>query len=105
MPWIAAGTLKDLELNGLHELRVGDDRIALCRVQDQIHAVDGLCPHMQGPLAFGALDGNLVSCPWHAWAFDCTTGICDFNPDVRLAKYAVRVEGDVIWVEWPEPNA
>lgn len=95
---MTAGKLDDLKQNGLHEYRLGDDRIALCQVEEKIYAIDGLCPHMQGPLAFGALHGRLVSCPWHAWAFDCTTGECDFNPDVRLKTFPVQVEGDAVLV-------
>lgn len=41
----------------------------------------------------------MVVCPWHAWEFDCVTGQNDYQPDLKQAKYDVRVEGDDVLVE------
>jgi nitrite reductase (NADH) small subunit len=41
----------------------------------------------------------MVVCPWHAWEFDCTTGACDFNGEIMVRRYPVRVEGDDILVD------
>jgi nitrite reductase/ring-hydroxylating ferredoxin subunit len=80
-------------------VEVSGQIVALCRVGDEIHAVDGICPHNGGPLAHGALHGTTLVCPWHAWEFDCVTGEYDRNPDLLLKKFAVKVEGDEILVD------
>jgi nitrite reductase/ring-hydroxylating ferredoxin subunit len=41
----------------------------------------------------------MVVCPWHAWEFDCTTGACDFNPEIVVRRYPVKVEGDDVLVD------
>ena len=48
--------------------------IALFNVEGTFHALDGVCPHAGGPLGQGQLDGCIVTCPWHGWQFDVTTG-------------------------------
>jgi nitrite reductase/ring-hydroxylating ferredoxin subunit len=41
----------------------------------------------------------IVTCPWHGWRYDVTTGARDENPSVRVACYAVTVENGVVYVE------
>ena len=94
-------TVNQLPQGALTEVNFGEKLIALCNVRGSIHAMDGLCPHRGGSLGQGALHDNMVVCPWHAWEFDCTTGVHDYNPSIRLATYAVRVEGDDILVDLP----
>ena len=81
------------------EFRNGEQQVALCNVNGAIHALDNHCPHRGGPLAQGALHGNMVVCPWHAWEFDCTNGVCDFNTEIVVKRFPVRVEGDDVLVD------
>jgi nitrite reductase/ring-hydroxylating ferredoxin subunit len=92
-------TLGQLPPGGLTEVMVGDKTIAICNVLGSFYAIEGVCPHRNGPLGQGALHGTMVVCPWHAWEFDCTTGQHDYNPGIQLATYPVRVDGDDILVE------
>lgn len=94
MSFVRVGSLTDLRPGGVMEFRQGGTEVAICNVEGELFAVDNRCPHRGGPLAMGALHGNHLVCPWHAWEFDCTTGICDFNPKVVLRRYAVRVGED-----------
>jgi nitrite reductase/ring-hydroxylating ferredoxin subunit len=98
--------IADLPPGGLLEVEHGDDfRYALCNVEGEIRALGGDCPHQGGPLGEGALNGSLVTCPWHMWEFESSTGACTFNPAVKVATYGVRVtDGDVL-VDLPEQNA
>lgn len=97
-----AASLADLEQNGLTELVVGENRYAICRVGDDIHALDGTCPHRGGPLAQGALHGKMIVCPWHAWEFDCITGENDISANTRLIKFPVTIEDGNIYIEIPD---
>jgi toluene monooxygenase system ferredoxin subunit len=64
-----------------------------------LHALDGTCPHEDFPLAYGDFDGTVLTCANHLWSFDATTGNGINPPGCRLAKYAVKVEGDEIYVD------
>ena len=77
-----------------------DSPVALCRVEEQWYALDGTCPHRGGPLGHGAVEGRHVLCPWHLWAFDCTTGENDFNSDCRVRTYPVQVAGLDVLVDF-----
>ena len=99
MAFVKAASLAKLPPGSMLEFRNGEQQVALCNVNGEIHALDNHCPHRGGPLAQGALHGNMVVCPWHAWEFDCTTGACDFNPAIVVSRYPVRVEGDDVLVD------
>ncbi len=73
--------------------------VALCNIGGVIHAIDGICPHAWGPLGHGALLVTTLICPFHAWGFDCTTGQCDADDQLRLATYPVKIEDGQIWVD------
>ena len=74
-------------------------RIALFRVTGKFYAIDDLCRHRGGPLSEGVLDANVVSCPWHGFLFDVTTGSCATNPALKQTMYPVKTEGDDIYIE------
>ncbi len=76
---------------------MGDRIVALFNVDGVFHALDGVCPHQGGPLGKGVLTGCLVTCPWHGWQFDVTTGQHRLNAKYFQPRFEVRVEeGDVL---------
>jgi nitrite reductase/ring-hydroxylating ferredoxin subunit len=46
----------------------------------------------------GELEGDLVTCPWHAWQYDVKTGKSTTNPSAAVKSYQVKVEGSDIKV-------
>jgi len=96
-----ACTLSQLPPGELADVTVNGVPIALCNVDGVVHAVDGVCPHRNAPLGQGALNGKMIVCPWHAWEFDCTDGQYDYNPEIRLRTFPVKVNRDDIFVELP----
>jgi nitrite reductase/ring-hydroxylating ferredoxin subunit len=101
MAFRKVGSLASLPPGSLTQIDVGEETIALCNAGGELHALDGICPHAGGPLGQGALHGTTLVCPWHAWEYDCVTGENDRNPNVRLPKFAVKVEGDDILLDLP----
>lgn len=78
---------------------VGDQQVAIFNVEGTYYALDNVCPHQGGPLGEGELDGKMVTCPWHAWDFDVTTGENSEDPDEKQAVFAVKVNGDDVLVK------
>ena len=79
--------------------RVAGDRIvALYNVDGAYYAIDGVCPHQGGPLGQGELTGAVVTCPWHGWQFDVTSGCHQLNPRIMQPRFEVRVEAGAILV-------
>lgn len=96
--WRLAGTLDDLwegEMAGVH---LGTVDVLLCNVDGEVFAYENRCPHLANPLSSGVLDGGLLTCAAHEWAFDARTG-SGVNPaSTCLHRYPVRLDGDRIFV-------
>ena len=75
--------------------------ICLANVEGKLSALGNVCPHRQGPLGGGWIEDGAVLCPWHAWAFDVTTGEAAAPEKGRVDVYLVKVEGDDVLVEIP----
>jgi nitrite reductase (NADH) small subunit len=67
--------------------------LAVFNVDGAFHVIDNTCIHRGGPLGEGDLAGHVVTCPWHGWEYDVTTGGCVNNPSAKVARYQVKVEG------------
>lgn len=48
--------------------------VAIFHTEAGFYAVDNDCLHMGGPLCEGTVEGTVVTCPWHAWAYHLATG-------------------------------
>lgn len=101
MPAHRVAAVADVPPGTSKEVMAGDKIVALFNVAGTFHALDGICPHAGGPLGEGELEGCVVTCPWHGWQFDVTTGANCLNEKVRHPSYAVRVEGGDVLVEVP----
>ncbi|MBI4246907.1 MAG: Rieske 2Fe-2S domain-containing protein, partial [Candidatus Rokubacteria bacterium] len=73
--------------------------LALFNADGHFYVIDNACAHRGGPLGEGDLEGQIVTCPWHAWRWDVTTGANVNNPAVRVASFPVTVEGGEVYVE------
>lgn len=96
--WLAAIACSDLPPGEVAEVVLGETIVALANVGGEVHALDGMCAHQGGPLGKGVLEGCTLTCPWHGWQYDVTTGRQTLSERVRQRQYPVRVEGDTIWV-------
>jgi nitrite reductase (NADH) small subunit len=81
------------------EVFVGQHKYALCNLNGEIHALDGVCPCSGGPLGQGVLQGNLLVCPWHGRRYDCRTGVHHFDLDVKVRTFPVCVENGMISID------
>lgn len=84
------------------EFVAGGRIVALFHLEDGFHAIDGICPHAGGPLAEGIVRGNVVTCPWHGWQFDVSTGRHCLSPQICQTSFPVTVIGDDVLVELPD---
>jgi nitrite reductase/ring-hydroxylating ferredoxin subunit len=39
------------------------------------------------------MEGSVVTCPWHGWQYDVTTGACVANPSAKVERYEVKIDG------------
>ncbi len=97
--FVKVATLSEVPEGSAKSVDVGGTPVALYNVGGSIHATSNTCPHKGGPLGEGSLEGAVVTCPWHAFQYDVTTGACRTNPALSLACYPVTVRGQDILVQ------
>jgi nitrite reductase/ring-hydroxylating ferredoxin subunit len=99
---VRAAALGDLAPDRPLSVDLNGTRIALVRIGEQVHALGDVCSHQGGPLSEGNLKGTRLACPWHGWMYDVRTGQCLFpTRGGAVPSYAVRIDGDEVWVDLP----
>ncbi|MBW3539241.1 MAG: non-heme iron oxygenase ferredoxin subunit [Planctomycetes bacterium] len=99
--WIRIAAVEDVPPGTGRELTAAGRVVALFNVEGQFYALDGVCPHAGGPLGEGRLSGRVVTCPWHGWQFDVTSGRHCLNANITHTAFPVRVEDGQVLVELP----
>src|SRR5499427_5434370 len=93
-----AARVSEIPVGAIKEVQVGGKPIALFNVGGTFYAIDNTCLHRGGPLGEGELEGAVVTCPWHGWQYDVTTGVNTMDDSERVERYEVKVEGTAVLV-------
>ena len=73
--------------------------VIVTRVNGELFAVPGVCPHEDVALAGGDLHGTTLTCPGHGYMFDLRSGHCRHDAALELRRYPITIVGDEIWVD------
>ncbi len=78
-------------------VKYGGFRIVLIRYEDEVFALDELCPHADASIAMGPVGNGCIACPWHYAEFDLRTGEVLSGPaTTSLRSYSTReIEGRI----------
>ncbi len=97
--WQRVCALDELTDSSGREFAIGDQVIAVFRVDGKVCATDGMCAHQGGPLAAGDVDGSCVTCPWHGWQYDITNGCNLLTGRKMISTFPVEIRDDqAVWV-------
>lgn len=96
--WIRIASASECPPGGSIEREAAGRIVAVCRVGDSWYALDGVCPHQGGPLGRGMLCGRVLTCPWHGWQFDVTTGRHRLNATMQQPCFEVEERGGEVFV-------
>ena len=88
---IPAGSVREFQVDGL--------TVAIANVGDKFYAVNNTCLHRGGPLGQGLLQGVAVTCPWHGWQYDMTSGKLVTNQAIGVKTYKIEARGSDLWIE------
>lgn len=97
--WIRIAAESDLPPGACGEYLAGERIVAIFNVVGKFYALDGICPHQGGPLGKGMLASCIVTCPWHGFQFDVTTGQHQTSQSLVHPTFPVKVENGAIWVD------
>jgi nitrite reductase/ring-hydroxylating ferredoxin subunit len=99
MAFVRTIKVDELPPGTVRELYIEGKAVAVANVAGKIYAVNNTCLHRGGPLGQGLLEGKVVTCPWHGWQFDVTTGKAMQNPSAGVDCYAAEVRGQDIFLD------
>jgi nitrite reductase (NADH) small subunit len=99
MAFLRAAKMEEVPAGTIREYAIEGKVIALANVSGKLFAINNVCLHRGGPLGEGELEGQQVTCPWHGWQYDVTTGKLVTNPAVGVETFPVEVRGDDIFVD------
>lgn len=100
MAFVKVAMVPEVPSGKSKQVKVSGKTLALFNVNGQFYAIDDTCPHRGAPLSEGELHEHEVVCPWHAAAFDVTTG-AHLCPPARsdVSSYKVQVVGEEVQVD------
>ena len=99
--WIRVCSVAECPSGETREFVAGERIVAIAHVDGQFFALDGICPHQGGPLGKGYLTGRTLTCPWHGWQFDVSTGQHRTNAAICHPRFAVQVIAGEVQVAIP----
>jgi len=79
-------------LGEVREFIIDDRPLCVANVEGTIAVLNGVCPHEEGPLSEGTIEGCRVVCPWHSYAFDVRTGESEQDPELKAQVFEAVVE-------------
>ena len=93
-----AANVNDIKPGEMKMVQVNDTDVCLVNVDGEFCAISNACAHHGGPLADGALEGDVVTCPWHGWKFSVKTGGSPVAKTVKVDCFEVKIEGSDVLV-------
>lgn len=97
--FIPVAKVADLAPGRMKWVAVAGERVLLANVAGAFYAIADVCGHKRAPLSRGRLIGGIVECPLHFAQYDLRTGkLVDGPVSADVATFAVRVEGDTVYV-------
>lgn len=96
--WVTAADYNDVKEGNIKAVDIGDLKMVLIRVDDEIFALENRCPHMNCPLQGGIIQEYSIKCPCHSWTFDIRTGAYVASDKIRVNVYETQVKDGKISV-------
>lgn len=96
---VEVGDLSTLPRERGIRVTVGEKRIAMFRIGDDVYAVGDVCSHAEASLSEGEVFDTEVECPRHGSEFDLATGEPKSLPATRpVPTYEVTVEDNMVFL-------
>lgn len=102
--WISVCRVDDIPVLGSRRVSraQGLDVAVFRNDANEVFALLDRCPHKGGPLSQGIVFGTSVACPMHNWTIGLCTGQAAAPDEGCTPKFAVKVEGDQVFLQKSE---
>jgi nitrite reductase/ring-hydroxylating ferredoxin subunit/Fe-S cluster biogenesis protein NfuA len=104
--WASAGSVTDVPEGDLIAVALTAPHsgrqvsVLLVNLNQQLTAYVNECAHEALPLDNAVLDckNGTLTCPWHGFCYDATSGECLSAPAAQLEQLPLRVDAGQVWV-------
>ena len=103
--WVKAGPASDIaegKINRLDLTTHSGDRadVIVVNLEQRLTAYRNECAHEGLPLDDAIIDASngTLTCPWHGFCFDATSGECLSAPGAQLEQLPMRVDAGEVWI-------
>ena len=102
--WVRLGPAADLPVGEISPATLTHDggvtAVIVVNIDQRLSAYRNECAHEALPLDDAVLDpGNgTLTCPWHGFCFDASSGECLSAPGAQLEQLPLRVDDGDVWV-------
>ena len=99
MEFVRLAKTSDFGAARIKSFRLLGKPVGIVRNRDgSFFATEIACKHQNADLSTGTIDGDVLTCPRHGWRYDLNTGECLNHESSPLRRYALRVDGEDIYV-------
>ena len=90
--WVDGPPADRVESGGMLRFDVGEASFVATNVDNRIAVFRNACIHQGLTLDGGLIDGGVLTCPWHGFTFDASSGECLSAPGAQLEQVPARVD-------------
>lgn len=103
--WVKAAPVADLAEGAVSSLSLDTSsgvhsEVIVVNVDQRLTAYENACAHEGLPLDNAILDtsNGTLTCPWHGFCYDATSGECVSAPGAQLTQLPLRVDEGHVWI-------
>lgn len=102
--WVRLGSAADLPVDEITLATLTEGgrpaEVIVVNLGQRLSAYRNECAHEALPLTDAVLDlsNGTLTCPWHGFCFDATSGECLSAPGAQLEQLPLRVDDGDVWV-------
>jgi Fe-S cluster biogenesis protein NfuA/nitrite reductase/ring-hydroxylating ferredoxin subunit len=96
--WVPGPATDDIADGAMVRFDVDDDSFVITNIGNRFAVFRNECVHQGMTLDGGMIDERVMTCPWHGFRFDATSGECLSSPGAQLQQVPLRIEDRRVWV-------
>lgn len=96
--WVEGPAATDVVEGEIFRLDIDDDSFVIINADNRLAVFRNECVHQGMTLDGGLLDDGILTCPWHGFKFEASSGECISAPGAQLSQVPTRVEDGRVWI-------
>lgn len=98
--WVRVSPAADVAVDDISTATLNGTDVLIVNIGQRLSAYRNECAHEALPLTDAVLDvsNGTLTCPWHGFCFDASSGECLSAPGAQLEQLPLRIDDGDVWV-------